>query len=338
MSSQGGRHLRVPAFSFSRSRLFFAISTPDQERMTLKILIFWAGWAWFPFAVACMWLILRGSLRWRIIAAALLAMSAVPAYARFIEPRLLTVHEETILLPGASETSPTIRIALFGDPHIGMFGHAMPIRRIVERINAEDVDAVFLAGDLTYHPKAEDIAGEFAALADLEASLFAVLGNHDVGYPGHDLSDALLASLEDAGAIVMHNRAVEAEIGGQRVIVSGASDLWQRQQDFSFSSSLPEGLPVLLLTHNPDTAGVVPDTFRYDLMLAGHTHGGQVRVPFFYKSILPVAGPFDKELHHFQTPAGERLVYVTTGTGMVGVPMRFLMPPRIDILTIHLPE
>jgi predicted MPP superfamily phosphohydrolase len=51
-----------------------------------------------------------------------------------------------------------------------------------------------------------------------------------------------------------------------------------------------------------------------------------------------VQGPFDKELHQFQTPAGERLIYVTTGTGMTGLPMRFLMPPRIDVLTVHFPE
>jgi uncharacterized protein len=63
-----------------------------------------------------------------------------------------------------------------------------------------------------------------------------------------------------------------------------------------------------------------------------------VRIPGLYQKILPVTGPFDKELHRFASPAGERLVYVTTGTGMVGVPMRFLMPPRVDILTIHLPE
>ena len=156
--------------------------------------------------------------------------------------------------------------------------------------------------------------------------------------PGNNLSDAILATLGEAGATIMHNRAVEVELGGQRVVVSGASDLWQRQQDFGFSAALPQGKPVILLTHNPDTALAVPDSFTYDLMLAGHTHGGQVRIPGIYRSFLPVTGPFDKELHRFPTSAGERLVYVTTGTGMVGVPMRFLMPPRVDILTIHLPE
>lgn len=304
----------------------------------MKLMIFWGSWAWFPLAALCIWGFVRGKPAVKVLAGLVLAVTAVPAYARFAEPRLLVTHEETILLPGATEASPSIRIALFGDPHIGMFGHAMPIERIVERINGEGVDAVFLAGDLTYHPDAENIPEDFAALANLNAPLFAVLGNHDVGFPGNNLSDATLATLGEAGATIMHNRAVEVEIGGQRVVVSGASDLWQRQQDFGFSAALPQGKPVILLTHNPDTALVVPDSFTYDLMLAGHTHGGQVRIPGIYRSFLPVTGPFDKELHRFPTPAGERLVYVTTGTGMVGVPMRFLMPPRVDILTIYLPE
>lgn len=327
----------MPAFSFSQGRHLFDTAGIHQKQMTLKLLIYWASWAWFPFAALCLWLLYRGGARTRLLAGAAFLLSLVPAYARFVEPRMLTIHEETILLPGASDTSPAIRIALFGDPHIGIFGNAMPIRRIVDAINAEDVDAVFLAGDLTYHPAPEDIPEDFAALRDLTAPLFAVLGNHDVGYPGDDLTRELMYALSDTNAALMHNRAVETEIGGQRLIVSGASDLWQRQQDFGFSANLPSDVPVLLLTHNPDTALNVPDSFHYDLMLAGHTHGGQVRIPGLYRSVLPVDGPFDKELHHFQTPAGDRLVYVTTGTGMVGLPLRFLMPPRIDILTIHLP-
>lgn len=304
----------------------------------MKLLIFWGSWLYFPFAALCLWALFRGRPAVKLLAALALAFTSVLAYARFVEPRQLVTHRETIILPGASETSPSIRVALFGDPHIGIFGHAMPIERIVARVNGESVDAVFLAGDLTYHPEPEDIPEDFAALADLNAPLFAVLGNHDIGRPGSDLTDPLLAALGEAGAVIVHNRAFETELNGQEIVISGASDLWQRRQDFTFSSSLPAGKPVILLTHNPDTALVVPDDFAYDLMLAGHTHGGQVRIPGLYQRILPVTGPFDKELHRFASPAGERLVYVTTGTGMVGVPMRFLMPPRVDILTIHLPE
>ncbi len=305
---------------------------------SLKLALLYGAHLFWPFALVCLWAIFRGRGVLRIAALSALIFSLPFAWARFIEPRLLTVHEATIILPGASATSPSVRLAVFGDTHIGMFPHAMPVDRIVKRINAEAADAVFLAGDLTYHPEADDIPDDFAALGNLEAPLFAVLGNHDVGFPGDNLTDPLMGALQRPGAQVVHNRSIELELNGQPLIIAGASDLWERRQDFSFQANLPEGIPVILLTHNPDTALSVPDSFHYDLMLAGHTHGGQVRIPGLYKRFIPVRGPFDRELHHFQSAAGERLVYVTTGTGMVGVPMRFLMPPRIDILTVHLPE
>ena len=93
----------------------------------------------------------------------------------------------------------------------------------------------------------------------------------------------------------------------------------------------------MLLTHNPDTAEVVPDTFDYDLMLAGHTHGGQLRLPLLYKRAIPTQWPFDKGLHVYPSGGGDRLVYVTPGTGMVGLPMRFLMPPQVDMITLRVP-
>ncbi len=303
-----------------------------------KLAIFWGAYTCFPLLILFAAGVARGGWRTRAVAAALFAATGVVAYARFIEPQLLVTHRETIILPGASASSPAIRIALFGDPHIGLFGNAMPIDRIVRRINAENVDGAFLAGDLTYHPDPDDIGHAFSALEELDAPLFVVFGNHDVGFPGDDLTGPLMTALGSAGAQIVHNRAIETDLGGRRVIVAGASDLWQRRQDFSFSQALTGGLTILLLTHNPDTARVVPDDFAYDLMLAGHTHGGQIRLPFLYQRIIPTEWPFDKELHHFPAPGGDRLVYVTSGTGMVGLPMRFLMPPRVDILTLHLPE
>jgi len=231
----------------------------------IKLLIFWSSWLYFPFASLCIWPLLRGHFAVKVLAGTALVLSSLLAYARFVEPRRLVTRHETIILHGASESSPSIRIALFGDPHIGIFGNALPIERIVARINSETVDAVFLAGDLTYHPDPADIPENFAALGNLDAPLFAVLGNHGVGLPGHDLTDALFAALGDAGAMVVHNGAFDMELGGQQVVVSGASDLWQTRQDFTFLSGLPAGKPVILLTHNPDTALVVPGSFDYDL-------------------------------------------------------------------------
>ncbi len=282
---------------------------------------------------------LRSAQGWgRIRLALALLLAIVFLYARYIEPRILGTHTETILLPGASETSPTIRIVLFADPHHGLFGHAMPMARITRRINAQKPDAVLIAGDYIYHPRNGQIEETIARLSEINAPIYAILGNHDVGIPGTDYTGPIEAALEAAGVNVLTNEAQDVTLGGHKLIIAGITDFFQGRQDFSFVSSLPPGEPVLLLTHNPDTALNAPDSFAYDLMLAGHTHGAQVRIPGLVHRTIPTKYPFDKGLHIYPSGGGKRLVYVTPGTGMAGVPLRLNMPPRIDVLTIHLPE
>lgn len=304
----------------------------------LKLVIFWASYAFFPAALLSLWLFARGNLSVlsKIAVALFLSAITVLAYARFVEPRILNVTHAEIDLSNGAATTVDVRIALFADTHYGIFGNAMPMSRIVEKIQTQNIDAVFIAGDLTYHPSPNQIETELAPLADLDAPVFAVMGNHDVGFPGPDLTDPIFAAFQRLEIATVENRAVETTFADTPVIVAGASDLWQRQFAFDFSANLPEGVPVLLLTHNPDTASVVPDSLSYDLMLAGHTHGGQIRLPGLYKNAIPTKWPFDKGLHSYPSENGERLVYVTPGTGMVGLPMRFLMPPRIDVITLTL--
>ncbi|MEM7767823.1 MAG: metallophosphoesterase [Pseudomonadota bacterium] len=316
----------------------------------MKLAIYYASYAYWPAAVLLLVYIARarGARRW--FAAAIFAGLSVLAYARFVEPRMLTVVETEILIgamapqpaaaagdPVDASAYPSIRIALFGDPHIGVFGNAIPIETIIGRINQLEVDAVLVAGDFVYHPSQRQIDDEIRALAEADAPVYAVLGNHDVGFPGPDLSAPVLKALDRAGVTIVENRAVDAELGGHVITIAGASDLWQDAYDFEYRSSLPDQ-PTLLLTHNPDTAAFVPADFEYDLMLAGHTHGGQIRLPGLYQDAIPTDHPFDLGLHTFAAPSGERRVFVTPGTGMVGLPFRFLMPPRIDVLTLRLVE
>ncbi len=304
----------------------------------LHMIIYWGAFAYFPFLFFAIWAARRSNLAIRTLLALCVLLTSCLAYGRFVEPRILITHEETIILPGATAVSPTIRVALFGDTHLGRFGNAMPMARIVKRINAENVDAVFLAGDLIYLPKYYEIPAHLAPLNDIAAPLFTVLGNHDGGIPGPDLTNPLLRTLSKIDNQVVHNRSHEITLNGIPIIIGGTSDLMQRKMNFDFGAEISEDEIVILLTHNPDMASHIPDSLNYDLLLAGHTHGGQIRLPFIYQRAIPTDYPFDKELHIYPSPSGDKLVYVTSGTGMVGLPMRFAMPPRIDILTIHIPE
>lgn len=304
----------------------------------MKQLIFWAGYLYLPFLLASV-LILRtrgrkrvGGVTRLVVLLAVIIVSIV-AYARFVEPRLLFVKQTKIVLAEAEAGGPSIKIALFSDTHFGVFAQAIPMRRIVERINGEAPDAVMIAGDFLYYLAPDDIPAALAPLADLQAPVFAVLGNHDVGFPGPVYTAELYTALTALGVTLVENRAHAVSLAGQEVIIAGTSDLWEQRQDFRFTTGLPD-VPVFLLTHNPDTAFELPQGFDYDLMLAGHTHGGQIRIPGLVHKVIPTVHPFDKELHVMQIGGQSRRIYVTTGTGMVGLPFRLAMPPRIDMLTV----
>ena len=264
-------------------------------------------------------------------------LASLLAYARFVEPRILNIERTTISLDNANSVSSPVKLALFSDTHLGVFRNAMPMQRIVDSINSENPDAVLIAGDFLYHLAEHQIPVSLAPIGDIRAPVYAVLGNHDVGFPGADFRRELKEALRRLGVILVENQAHSVVLGGRKMVIAGASDLWENQQDFSFSSKLSD-VPVLLLTHNPDTAYEMPADVHYDLMLAGHTHGGQIRIPGLFRSVIPTDHAFDKGLHRIRMASGERQVFVTPGTGMVGLPMRLGMPPRIDILTLRVPE
>lgn len=304
----------------------------------MKLAIFWLSFLWFPFVFASLVVIWRSRTTGRYVAAGLLLLSLPLAWGRFVEPRMLVVHEETIVLPAFSHASGDLKIVLFSDMHIGMFSNAVSIERLVRRVNAENVDAIFIAGDFTYWIDPEDVPKAFSALKKANAPIYAVLGNHDVGIPGRIYGENLYGPLREFGVTFVENRSFETEIGGRKVIIAGTSDLWQRAYRFDFETTFPTNVPVILLTHNPDMAQHVPHNVHYDLMLAGHTHGGQIRLPIpgLTQAMIPTQYPYDTGLHRLDQPgrANEALVYVTPGTGMIGLPMRFRRPPRIDILTL----
>lgn len=302
----------------------------------MRELIFWGSYLYFPLALLCVVLIFRGRKFWKTLAFCALVPATVLAYARFIEPQILnTVHTDIDLSSG--EPSVTLRAAVFADTHYGTFLNAIPMKRIVRAVNAANVDVVFIPGDFVYHAPVEDLQEIFAPLAELDAPVFAVLGNHDVGYPGADLTASLVPILESVGVTLVENRSVEASFAGRRVTIAGASDLWQDKVSFQYSGDIERG-PVIFLAHNPDTAYIMPPDFEYDILIAGHTHGGQIRVPGMLERVIPTNHPFDHGLYELNVAGKQRRVFVTPGIGMVGLPMRFRMLPRIDILNLQIPE
>lgn len=284
--------------------------------MALSIVAWWGGFALVPLGLlALRWLIRRPG--W--LPALVLAVVALGIWTRFIEPNWIITRQTTIAVGGQA------RLALISDLHLGRFKGAAFMDRLVDRLNALDVDAVVIAGDLTGDPD-EPLDHLFAPLAGLRHPAYAVLGNHDEGQPGPPIADELRRVLARHGIGVIEGRSVT--VAG--VTLAGLGDRWAGKDAPDFLATLPHDRPLVVLTHNPDTAMDMPAGVAR-LLLAGHTHGGQVRIPFLYRRMIPANGAFDRGL----TTWNGLPVYVTSGVGETGLPLRFLNPPVIDILTLE---
>lgn len=296
----------------------------------LKLAIFYGSWFFFPAAAFLTWVILKRSHTSKVVAAILLAPLCIFAYARFVEPRILLTVEHEASLERCFPKAGSARLAVFSDAHEGLFGNAIPIERIARRVEAADADVVLIAGDFVYFLAPERFDSAFSALSTISAPVFGVLGNHDVGLPGPDVGAPLTHALEADGVRVLDNAIETLALDGGAVEIVGLSDLWQDRQNRRLLENRGD-VPRLVLTHNPMTILELRPRESVDLMIAGHTHGGQINIPgltcVIFRSMCLVA-----RYGLAQTRRGQ--VFVTSGTGMVGLPLRFNTAPRVDVIDL----
>jgi len=243
----------------------------------------------------------------------------------------LLTREHSLTFERCFASAGAVRLAVFSDTHNGLFGNAMPIGRIAARVIKTNPDAVLIAGDFAYFLHPDRMTETYSALGQIKAPVFGVLGNHDVGLPGPDLEDPLNKSLAQVGLRMIDNETVFMSKDGQRIEIIGVSDLWQDKQRLSLLTQ-DAPLPRIVLTHNPATVQHISAGSPVDLLVAGHTHGGQIYIPFLTCRLVTFACRIVRYGFSRETRA---TVFVTSGTGMVGLPMRFNMPPRIDVLNIR---
>ena len=251
---------------------------------------------------------------------------AVVLHATVLTPRRLRVHDVPLALPGWPAALAGLRVAILGDLHAGSpWVDLARVRRVVERINAAHPDVVLLLGDHLAdvfggtHLEPEPVA---EALAGLTAPTVGVLGNHDWYAGGHRVRRAL----EAAGLPVLEESAMAVLDG--RLWVAGVGDLWERSPDVGAAlAGVPAGAPTILLTHNPDCVVDVPT--HVPLVVAGHTHGGQLRV--LGRGVHKVSErSANRWSHGFY--AADRL-YVTPGIGTSTAPLR-TVTPEVPVLVL----
>ena len=269
------------------------------------------------------------------VALFLLAVLLCEIWGFLIEPNRLVVNQHTIQINNWPNGLKGLRIAVIGDIHAGApFIDDLKLRLLVEHTNQQQPDLVVLLGDFmsqdTWH--GHRVAPEIIAnhLKYLQAPLgvYAVLGNHDWS----DNGDHVRRSLEQAGIRVLENDVSEVKRGGTSFWLAGLADVWTRPQQVPETlEKVPSGSLVIALTHNPDVFQQLPKTVP--LLLAAHTHGGQVKFPLIGTPVVP--SRFGQRYSAGHVFENDHHLFVTTGIGTSILPVRFRVPPEIVILTIE---
>ena len=266
------------------------------------------------------------------------SVAGLAFYAGEISRHELDLVYRTITIPGLPDSFAGMKIAQLSDFHFQEYTEAMFLEGIVRRVNATAPDLVVLTGDfvsskplpLSFSVRMGYHCAEI--LSRLRCPLrYAIMGNHDALVGAHAITDALHLH----GIPVLANTSVAIERNGQRLWLAGIKDALEGRPNLTAAlpaARNPQNEPVILLAHEPDFADWVVG-HKVALTLSGHTHGGQIRIPFLPPVLLPDMGRKYVE-GLFRLSDGMQL-YVNRGIGAVNLPFRFRCPAEITLLTLQ---
>ncbi len=254
-----------------------------------------------------------------------------------MEPNRPRIVRQDFFLPRWPERLSGFTVALLSDFHYDPYFSVHPLHAAIPIVNGLNPDLIVLAGDFVSMPwVGNDRKAAFAAepcarlLRQMAAphGLWAVLGNHDEGTDHKHVTRALQA--ENIQVLANQSQAIERD--GARIWLAGVNDVLSRTADLSKTlRSVPADESVILLAHEPDFADEAAK-FPIDLQLSGHSHGGQIRIPFLPPLYLPTMA---KKYVWGRYNVGPLALYTTAGLGTIGVPMRLNCPPEITLLTLR---
>jgi len=263
---------------------------------------------------------------------------AVGSYGAFFERRHVVVRHVEIPLKRLPEALDGLRIAQLSDLHYHPEFSAGVIRKAVQLVHELNPDLLVLTGDFVTLSEFRDedpgAAKAAGPCADLLTSLrpklgvYAVLGNHDTFTDPNYVE----GTLKDRGIHVLSNQAAPIENNGKRIWIAGVADALGGFPDLDATlGRIPHKEPVLLLAHEPDFADE-STKYSVDLQLSGHSHGGQIRLPFLPPLALPRMG---RKYPIGLRKVGQLTLYTNIGLGTIGVPVRILAPPEVTLLTLR---
>lgn len=264
----------------------------------------------------------------------LTVLSLVAGYAYFVEPSRLIIKEVDLKIPRWSEKLNNFKIVAISDLHGGSNNVTeSKLREIVEKANAQEPDLIILLGDYVSETsfKSKKLRMPVKTVAEnlrsfqAKYGVYAVIGNHDWW---HD-EKLIRSEFEQVGIVFLENEVREIKVGDETIRLWGIEDYWkQRRVPTEAFDTIGDKKNVIAVTHNPDSLLKSPG--EISLMLAGHSHGGQVKIPFYGAPALVN----DERFMAGEAVVDGKHVFVTSGVGCSGPQIRFDVPPEIAVLKL----
>jgi predicted MPP superfamily phosphohydrolase len=270
--------------------------------------------------------------------AAVAGAAAVAGDSILLEPNHPRVVRQEIALHRWPTQLNGFTIALLSDLHYDPYFSVHPLKAAIGMVNDVNPDLIALTGDFVTAPTFDGDKKKAAAQSEPCASLlrqmhsryglWAVLGNHDCFTDAKHVAHALRAE----GIQVLINHSEPMELKGTRFWLSGVNDVLSQAADLDTTlANVPRNEATILLAHEPDYADQVA-RHPVDLQLSGHSHGGQVRIPFARPPYLP---PMARKYYLGLYRIGRLTLYTNPGLGTMGLPVRLFCPPEITLLTLR---
>lgn len=256
---------------------------------------------------------------------------AVGIQGFMIEPKDLRVEEVKIPVKGLAAELEGFTVCQITDIHHSSIVGLEYVEKTVALANSLKPDLTVLTGDYIDEDRGY-MAPVIKALTKLKAryGVLSILGNHDhfIGkdYTVDVISSSKIPLLENSNRII--------EVKGKPLCVAGVKDFWEDMPDLKAAlAGVDMEIPRVLLCHHPDYAEYLPEGERVDVMLSGHTHGGQVRLPFSIAPILP--SNFGQKYSGGLVDLNwSTKVYVSRGIGVVMIPVRLNCPPELTLIRL----
>lgn len=252
-------------------------------------------------------------------------------YASAFSPYVIEVTNHHIPLRNLSANFDGYKIVQITDLHMGSWLNGERLMEAVEIVNEQQPDLIAVTGDFSVkgdiEPQADDLIYGLSQLQAVDG-VVAVLGNHDYAANVERTRDVL----QQANVLELPNEHIVLERDSAQLVIAGLDDVWANQHDIrKLTSALPEGIPAVLMAHEPDIADRTSRSGHFGLQISGHSHGGQIRTADGNAPVLPWLGE-KYSIGRYQV--NDMIQYTNRGLGMTGIPIRINCPPEISIFNL----